>query len=207
MNKKAKLFSGYILNRILNGEKFWRVTILTPDFGTQACLVRVAGKNKTTCVPDLFDKAEILLDSPKSGMDGELRFSKEYRLIRRNCGISRDYTALFCASKFVSILAKNSFPPDSVPALFKLCENAIHAFAEKSRGDATYFKALWTLARNGGYAVKEDWFENSCFEDREGIAQVLKTPLEIMQIDARDLAHYTRRLENWLVNEHQFIIN
>ena len=207
MPAAAKQFSGYVLDRIVQGEKFWRVRIFTETLGAQSCLVRIAGKNKTTCVPDLFDKAEILLEKPKNGQaEEELRFAKEYRLVHRNSGISRDYTALFSASKFVSVLAKNAFAPESAPALFKLCENALHAFAEKPHADATYFKALWTLAREGGYAVKEDWFENSAFDDRDTISFVLRTPLENLEIDSRDIARCTHRLENWLVHEHQFAI-
>lgn len=205
MPEKAKLFSGFILDRIVQGEKFWRVVILTREYGAQPCLVRIAGKNKTTCVPDLFDEAEILLDKPKAGTDSALRFAKEYRLVRRNVGISGNYSALVCASKFASLLAKNTFPPDSHTGIYRLSENVFRAFGEKPNPDATYLKALWTLARDNGYPVREDWFENSCFEDREGIAAVLKTPLEQLCIDSRDITHYVHRLESWLSREHQFI--
>lgn len=205
MPEKAKLFSGFILDRIVQGEKFWSVVILTREYGAQPCLVRIAGKNKTTCVPDLFDEAEILLDKPKAGTDSTLRFAKEYRLVRRNVGISGNYSALVCASKFASLLAKNTFPPDSHTGIYRLSENVFRAFGEKPNPDATYLKALWTLARDNGYPVREDWFENSCFEDREGIAAVLKTPLEQLCVDSRDIAHYVHRLESWLSREHQFI--
>lgn len=207
MPEKAKQFSGFILNRIVQGEKFWRVVILTREYGAQPCLVRIAGKNKTTCVPDLFDEAEILLSPAKSGTDSGLRFAKEYRLIKRNGGISGNYSALVCASKFASVLTKNSFPQDSNESVFRLAVNVFRAFGEKPNAEATYLKALWTLARENGYPVREDWFENSCFEDREGIAAVLKTPLEQLCIDSRDIQHYVRRLEAWLAREHNFIFD
>lgn len=207
MPEKAKQFSGFILNRIVQGEKFWRVVILTREYGAQPCLVRIAGKNKTTCVPDLFDEAEILLSPAKSGTDSVLRFAKEYRLIKRNGSISGNYSALVCASKFASLLTKNSFPQDSNESVFRLAVNVFRAFGEKPNAEATYLKALWTLARENGYPVREDWFENSCFEDREGIAAVLKTPLEQLCIDSRDIQHYVRRLEAWLAREHNFIFD
>lgn len=206
MPDKAKQFSGFILNREVQGEKFWRVVILTREYGAQPCLVRIAGKNKTTCVPDLFDEAEILLDKPKAGTDSHLRFAKEYRLVRRNIGISGNYSALVCASKFATLLTQNTFPQDSHAGVYKLCKNVFRAFGEKPNAEATYLKALWTLSRENGYPVREDWFENSCFEDREGIAAVLKTPLEQLCADSRDIAHYVHRLEAWLVREHHFIL-
>ena len=206
MPEKAKQFSGFILDRIVQGEKFWRVVILTREYGAQPCLVRIAGKNKTTCVPDLFDESEILLDKPKSGTDSHLRFAKDYRLVKRNVGISGNYNALVCASKFASVLAKNAFPTDSHESVFKLAANVFRAFGEKPNAEATYLKALWTLARENGYPVREDWFENSCFEDREGIAAVLKTPLEQLCVDPRDVTHYIHRLEAWLVREHHFVM-
>lgn len=205
MPEKAKQFSGFILDRVVQGEKFWRVVILSREYGAQPCLVRIAGKNKTTCVPDLFDEAEILLSPPKTGTDSSLRFAKEYRLVKRNVGISRNYAALVCASKFAGVLAKNTFPQDSHENIFRLATNVFRAFGEKPNADASYLKALWTLARENGYPVREDWFENSCFEDRQGIAAVLKTPLEQLCVDSRDLIHYVRRLESWLIREHHFI--
>lgn len=207
MPEKAKHFSGFILDRAIQGEKFWRVVILTREYGARACLVRVAGKNKTTCVPDLFDEAEILLDKPKAGTDSNLRFAKEYRLVQRNHGISGNYKALVCACKFTTLLAKNAFSPDTYESVFKLCRNVLRAFGEKPNPDATYFKALWTLARENGYPVKEDWFEHSRFEEREGIANVLKTPLEQLEVDPLDLTLYTHRLESWLAREHHFIFD
>lgn len=206
MPEKAKQFSGFILDRAVHGEKFWRVIVLTREHGAQTCLVRIAGKNKTTCVPDLFDEAEILLDKPKAGAEDAPRFAKEYRVVRRNSGISGNYAALVCASKLASVLAKNAFPPDAADAVFALCANAFRAFGEKPNAEAAYLKALWTLARETGYPVKEDWFENSAFDDRESVAAILKTPLDALECDPRDVAHHTRRLEAWLEREHHFVL-
>ncbi|MCD8299509.1 MAG: hypothetical protein LUD39_07170 [Opitutae bacterium] len=206
MPTPANKYCGFILDRCVHGEKFWRVAILTREFGSVSCFVRISGKNKTTVVPDLFDEAEILLEKPKSGSESDPRFAKEYNLVHRNSGIAKSYTALSVASKFVAILAKNAFPVDSAESLYTLCANTFRALAEKPNPEACYLKALWTLARDGGYPVKEDWLKNSNSADVQEIVAILRSPLESVVADARDVVRHSRRLESWLEREHRFVL-
>ncbi len=202
-----KQFYGFVLERSISGEKYWKISILTREHGAVLCFVRIAGKNKTTVVPDLFDEAEILLEKTKNGAENEIRFAKEYRLVKRNSGIAKSYAALAAASKFVAILAKNSFAPDAAGTLFSLCQNSLQAFAEKPNPAACYLKTLWKIAKNGGYPVKEDWLENSNFEDRNEIVETLKTPLEEVKIVPQKIERFARSLEFWLEREQQFLIS
>ncbi len=206
MSAPTTRYCGFILNRTVDREKFWRIVILTQEFGTVTCLLRISTKSKTNIVPDLFDEAEILLEKPKAKNTSELRFAKEYYLINRNSGISKSYASLSAASKFASVLAKNEFAPDSAEDIFALCKTTFLALTEKPNPEACYLKVLWTLARHGGYPVKEDWLENLSPDDRRDVIKVLHTPLESISSNVHDVERYVHSLESWLEHEHQFIV-
>lgn len=195
----------YILGRAVHGEKFWRITALSAEDGAFSCLIRQATKKAGTIVPDLFDEAEILLERPKAGTDAP-RFAKEYALIARRTGISGDYSALVYASRLATVLAKNAFPPDARAAVFSICGNAIAAFSEKPRKDAVYFKSLWLLARECGLPAREDWFESLPYNDKLCAARTLKTPLDAIDVPARDVERMISRIEFWLARENDFLI-
>lgn len=201
--------TGYVLDRIVHGEKFWRVVLATREKGVCACLVRISGgaKSKQICVPDLFDEVEVTLPQGRAGTAGDLLVAKEFRTILKCGGISRDYEVLIHASRWTFVLAKNPVSQDAAGTLFSLAEKVLKAFAEKPFPAATYFKGLWMLAKISGYPVKEDWFERLVYDEREAVCGVLMTPLEALKIDARMLRHIVQRLENWLSFNHHFRFN
>ncbi len=206
MSAPTNRYCGFILDRCVDREKFWRIVILTQEFGAVTCLLRISTKSKTNIVPDLFDEAEILLEKPKAQNTSDLRFAKEYCLVCRNSGIAKSYASLSVASKFASILAKNAFAPDTTEDIFTLCKTTFIALIKKPNPEACYLKALWTLSRHCGYPVKEDWLENSNSDDRRNIVDILRTPLESVSANVHDVERYIRHLEFWLEHEHQFIV-
>lgn len=195
----------YILGRAVHGEKFWLINTLSAEEGNLSCLIRQATKKTGTIVPDLFDEAELALERPKAGAEGP-RFAKEYTLLARHTGISGNYSGLVYASRLASALARNAFPPDARESVFKLCRNAISAFSEKPRKDATFFKSLWLLARESGLPVREDWYESLSFEDKNVVAKILKTPLEALDVPVREAEHFISRIEYWLSKENDFAL-
>lgn len=192
----------YILGREVHGEKFWRVAVLTAEEGVSQCLVRQSAK-KATIVPDLFDEADLRFDKAKAGTNAP-RFVREYTLCARHTGISGDYSALVYASRFAAVLSRNAFPPDARDAIFSLCGNVIDAFSGKPRRDATYFKALWLLARESGLPVREDWFYSLPFADKETVSKTLRTPLDSLEVPTRDIELMISRIEYWLAVENDF---
>lgn len=196
----------FILGRAVHGEKFWLITTLSAEEGASSCLIRQSTKKTGTVVPDLFDEAEITFERPKAGSDGP-RFAKEYALIARHTGISGDYAGLVYASRFATVLARNAFPPDARAAVFSVCRSAISAFSEKPRRDATYFKSLWMFARECGLPVREDWFESLSYEDRLCVSSVLRSPLDALDVPARDVERVVARMDYWLVRENDFSVS
>lgn len=195
----------YILGRSVHGEKFWLINTLSVEEGSLSCLIRQSTKKTGTIVPDLFDEAELSLERPKAGVEGP-RFAKEYSLLTRHTGISGNYCGLVYASRLATVLAHNAFSPDAREGVFKICRNAIAAFSEKPRKDATYFKSLWLLARESGLPVREDWFESLNYEDKAAVAETLKTPLESLSVLAPAVEHFISRIEYWLSKENDFAL-
>lgn len=195
----------YILGRSVHGEKFWLITTLSVEEGSNSCLIRQSTKKAGTIVPDLFDEAEIVFEKSKPGSEGP-RFAKEYTLLVRHTGISGSYDGLVYASRLAMVLSRNAFPADARATVFNLCKNAISAFSEKPRKDATYFKSLWLLARESGLPVREDWFESLAYDDKLCVSTVLKTPLEALEVSVPEVDRITFRIEYWLSHENDFTI-
>ncbi len=195
----------FILGRAVHGEKFWLITTLSEEEGVLPCLIRQSTKKTGTIVPDLFDEAELSLERRKAGSEGP-RFAKEYTLLTRHTGISGNYSGLVYASRFATVLARNAFPSDARKTVFALCCNAIAAFSSKPRKDATFFKSLWLLSRECGLPVREDWFESLPFDDKSGVSQILKTPLEKLDVPVREVERMISRIEYWLAHENDFLI-
>lgn len=196
----------FILGRAVHGEKFWLITTLSEEEGVLSCLIRQSTKKTGTIVPDLFDEADLTLERAKAGSEGP-RFAKEYTLTARHTGISGNYSGLVYASRFATVLARNAFPPDARASVYALCRNAISAFSDKPRKDATYFKSLWLLARECGLPVREDWFESLPFDDKTCVARILRTPLEALDVPAPESERVISRLEYWLSRENDFFIS
>lgn len=197
-----------MLRRESAGERHLRLTLLDPEHGLVRCLYKPASKSGAAMVtPDLFDSAEVFLDTPKAGEAA--RFVREYRLVRRLSGLGADYARLTYACRLANLLAKNPHPPESWPSLHALAEGAFTAFAEKPRPDAAYFKTLWVLARDEGLPVKADFGAGLRAGENELAALVLARPLaELDEVAApRALVEgLSRALERWLVREAHFVI-
>ncbi|MCR5184060.1 MAG: hypothetical protein K6B46_05095 [Opitutales bacterium] len=187
------------------------MTLITRETGIRVCLVRyaVGGRQKKpakTCVPDLFDKVELVLPSAKAGIATDLLVAKEYNVLEKMRGIG-NYDSLFYASNWAFLLAKNQYPADLSETVYDLAERILIFFASKPLPQAIYFKGLWLLVKTMGYPVKEDWFENLAYDEREAAQEILTTPLDELKIDSRMLRHLVVRLERWLTYSHQFRFN
>jgi hypothetical protein len=193
---------GILLSREPTGERFWKLTLLCEEHGILWCLLRVPSKPGSEATPDLFDTAEVRLNAPKgSGAS----FVSEYRVEERITALGADYTRLEIACRWARLLIQNPPPPDSAPAVFALCKQALEAFAKRPRPDATLFKSLWKLARDGGWPVFEHWLAGLPAPERERARTALRQPLDAQDAPPAVLARLTRDLENWLTRECHFI--
>jgi hypothetical protein len=179
-------------------DAFEQLTAFSAEQGVLHLLRRVK-QTKTSGTPlDLFDEAELWLESSSQGRTW---FVKEHRFIQRHDGIGRSYDALRVAAALGQLLARNPVPDESRLAVADLLRTSLSALAAGGRPDLVWLKSLYCLLRDEGYPVKQQWWPGLSTEEREIAAQVLNQPLAGQKADATAVARVARRLEDWVKAE------
>lgn len=182
-----------------SGESFQKLDILTAESGAFLCLKRLSKKNPLSAAPDLFDSADIQLETSKQGT---ARFVSEYQLVQRRSSIGQSYRKLQYASDFCALIAQNG-PHMAAPAeLYRLTERTLNAFAERDVPGIVFLKAVYLLLKDEGYPVRESWWPQLPSHLREPGKQLLNQPtpdsakpelLEACVELSRNLCHWLRR--------------
>lgn len=188
--------TAFILAKQPSGsDSFEQLTVFSAGDGVLHCLRRIP-QGKATATPlDLFDEAELWLESSNQGRTW---FIKEHRLIRRHDGIGRSYEALRAAAALTSFLTRNPVPDESRDAVVGLLRSTFTALAGGGRPDIIWLKALYCLLRDEGYPVKQQWWPQLGAADRDTAAQLLNQPLAAQTADGSAVARITQRLEDWV---------
>ena len=199
MSAPAVTERALVLRIAPSGESFHKLDILTPDNGALLCLKRISKKNHLTAAPDLFDSADINLETSKQGT---ARFVREYQLVQRRSRIGQSYHKLRYASDFCALLAHNGRHMADPAALFQLAERTLDAFAKRDAPAIVFLKALYLLLKDEGYPVRESWWPQLHASLRVPAKQLLNNPtpdhaeaplLEVCEQASRNLCHWLRR--------------
>ncbi|MBI2814327.1 MAG: hypothetical protein HYX71_08590 [Opitutae bacterium] len=199
--------TAFVLARQPSGsDSFEQLTAFSAEQGVLLCLMRKA--KATPPAParrssalrsegwlDLFDETELWLESSNQGRTW---FIKEHRLIQRHDGIGRSYDALRAAAALGSLLSRNPVPDESRKAVAGLLRTTFAALAGGGRPDIVWLKALYSLLRDEGYPVKQQWWPQFSPADRDTAAHLLNQPLAAQTADTATVARITRRLEDWV---------
>ena len=179
-------------------DSFEQLTAFSSEHGLLHCLRRFL-KGKTPATPiDLFDEAELWLESTNQGRTW---FIKEHRFIQRHEGIGRSYDALCAAAAFTALVSRNTVSDESRGPVIALLRSTLTALATGGRPDVTWLKALYCFLRDEGYPVKQQWWPDLPSSDRETAAHLLNQPLAAQTTDAATVARISRRLEAWVKAE------
>ena len=179
-------------------DSFEQLTAFGADQGVLH-LLRRTKQSKTSATPlDLFDEAELWLESPSQGRTW---FIKEHRHLQRHEGIGRSYEALKSAAAIGALLVRNPVPDESRPAVAELLRTSLAALATGGRPDIVWLKTLYCLLRDEGYPVKQQWWPQLTDSDRDLAAQLLNQPLAAQTAEAAQVARIVRRLQDWVASE------
>ena len=191
--------TAFILSRQPSGaDAFEQLTAFSSEQGVLHLLRRMK-QTKTSPTPlDLFDEAELWLESSNQGRTW---FIKEHRFIQRHEGIGRSYEALQAAAAFGQVLARNPVGDESRPAVIDLLRSSFSALATGGRPDVVWLKSLYCLLRDEGYPVKQQWWPELPAADRDLAAQLINQPLAGQTVEPAAVARITRRLEDWVAAE------
>lgn len=202
--------TAFILTRQPSGsDTFEQLTAFSGEHGTLHCLARLPKAAKPaparrSSAPqsegrlDLFDEAELWLESTSQGRTW---FIKEHRHLQRHEGIGRSYDALKAAAAISALLARNPVPDESRAAVVGLLRSSLGALASGGRPDIVWLKTLYSLLRDEGYPVKQQWWPQLPAVDRDAAAQILNQPLTAQTAEPPQVARIVRRLEDWVAAE------
>lgn len=188
-----------VLRIAASGESFQKLDILTPDSGAFLCLKRASKKNHLIAAPDLFDSADIHLETSKQGT---VRFVSEYQLVHRRSRIGQSYRKLRYASDFCALIAQNGPHMADPTALYLLTERTLNAFAERDAPAIVFLKAVYLLLKDEGYPVRESWWPQLHAPLRGPAKHLLNNPtpdnadpslLEACELASNNLCHWLRR--------------
>lgn len=163
-----------VLRKQPSGESFLKLDLIGPELGCSLCLKRVASKKQSqNAAPDLFDTAEVQLDTSKHGT---AQFVGEYQIIQRRSEIGLNYRALRYASDFSNLLIANGGHIAEIPALYKLAERSMDAFAERLEPSVVFLKSVYILLKDEGYPVRESWWPQVPSQHRGAARKLLGQP-------------------------------
>src|SRR6478736_3638810 len=191
--------TAFILARQPSGsDAFEQLTAFSAEHGILHLLRRLK-QSKTSATPlDLFDEAELWLESSSQGRTW---FVKEHRFIQRHDGIGRSYDALRAAVALGQLLTRNPVPDESRDAVVDQLRTSFGALAAGGRPDIVWIKSLYCLLRDEGYPVKQQWWPALQAADREIAAQVINQPLAAQTAAPDAVVRVTKRLEEWVAGE------
>lgn len=188
-----------VLAKLPSGsDSFEQLTVFSGEQGVLHCLRRIT-QSKTAATPlDLFDEAELWLESTNQGRTW---FIKEHRFILRQPGLGRSYDALRTAAALSHLISRNPVSDESRPAVAELLRSSLAALAGGGRPDITWLKALYCFLRDEGYPVKQQWWPELPAAEREWAVQLLNQPLIGQTAAPETVAPIIRRLEEWVHRE------
>lgn len=194
----------FVLLKRPPADAFQTFTVFSAAHGVLLALQRLPKKSAaTTTALDLFDEASLLLESSNQGRTW---FVRETQLLTRPSGIGRSYEALRLASALATIVARNTVDEASRPAVAELLRVAFAAFGSGARPDIVFFKSLYRFAREEGYPLKEQWFPTLPIADRNEVARLLNRPLAEQSAAPDAVAHFQRRLEEYLRGHTEILV-
>lgn len=192
--------AAFILGRQASGsDNFEQLTAFSAEHGQLLCLRRLSAKNSTGATPlDLFDEAELALESPSQGRTW---FIKEHRHLTRHPGIGRGYDALRAAAALASLIARNPVADESRATVVGLLRQSFGALETGARPDLVWLKALFIFLRDEGYPVKQHWWHQLAAADRDAAAQILNHPIAGQATARETVAHLTSLLQDWVASD------
>ncbi len=197
MSRLDTIERAFVLRITPSGESFQKVDILTIESGHILCLKRISKKTLSQTTPDLFDTADIILESSRQGTT---RFIKEYQLLQRRSAIGQSYRKLQHASEFCALIVQNAPHMADSLILYEITERALNAFAKKELPEMTSLKALYLLLKDEGYPVRESWWPQLPTHLKEPAKQLINNPLpeNASEKQIKLCREIEQSLRNWL---------
>jgi hypothetical protein len=190
-----------ILGREPGAERFEKIRIFGSEEGLDLVMLRKSSRSKGIDALDLFDEAELLLEKKSTG---GLAFIKEARCLQRHSTISKNYPRFEAAAWFAKAVYLNAQHMSNAEGVFDLLKRSFAAWNEEKPTHIVLFKALFLLAHEDGFPVKERWMLRLEEEQTSKAVLILNgKPEANAHLDHEAQALWVQ-LSDWLKHEQDF---
>ena len=205
MSQPAVSEQALILCLDRSGESYQRITALSANSGCFVCLKRSSKKHPLQDAPDLFDTAEIDLETARSG---NTRFVRSYRTLHRRSQLGASYRTLSCVAEFAKLIARNAPLMADYPLLFQLTEQSLNAFCERPHPEIVHLKSLYKLLQAEGYPVRESWWPQLGSKAKAQATELLNqpTPDAANEDQLKSAVLLIESMCRWLERETDFVL-
>jgi recombinational DNA repair protein (RecF pathway) len=183
-------------------ERFSRVQLFSDEAGYLQALRRKSTRRAGTLQLDLFQSVEVVLEQ-KAGY--ELSFLKECNIVLERQTIATHYAAFDCACRFCRAIQLNAGHMEHPESIFQLLAQSLDAWNEKPLPHATLLKALFKLASQEGFPVRERWLPQHNNTEVATIRILLGQPLQSLSIPDSHAKELAEDLTNWLSSQQDFL--
>jgi hypothetical protein len=185
-----------------NTERFNRIHLFESEHGYICVLKRKSSKKISSNNLDLFQEVEIVIQKTN---DQDIGFVKEFTIIEAHTGIGKNYTAFDNASQFCRAIQLNARHMPNPQSVFELIKLSLHSWHCKPNPDVTLFKALYRLASEDGFPVKEDWLLRLNKNEREIAKSVLYRKVDEQEPASNAVKQLAEHLIKWLTHQQDFL--
>ena len=186
-----------LLQQTPTGESSLRLSVLSPKQGHLIVFKKTGKTLSSRAQPDLFDTATLHIQTSK---DGKFHHLSSYHPISRRDRIPKNYLNFQTASQLANFLNLNAPWIEDSTSTFRLAEKALDALNLSMAHPAIInLKTLYTLLKQEGYPVRQDWRVKIPQSQQEDLSRVLHYPLDqLHQFPGESVLPLLEKLQTWM---------
>jgi len=183
-------------------ERFSRVQLFSEESGYQQVLKRKSSKQAGIQHLDLFQTVEVVFEQKPTY---EMAFLKETHILADRDRIGKNYSAFENASRFCRAIHLNARHMENPKTIYELLVQCLDAWNSKPNPHTIFLKALFRLAAEEGFPVRELWLSEMNPDDRTQTRIILSEPLDTLKIPDSVSKVLADQLINWLTHRQDFL--
>lgn len=192
-----------LLQQTPTGESSLRLSFLAPGEGHLTVFKKTGKTLSPRAQPDLFDTANLHIQTSK---DGKFHHLSSYHPITRRDRIPKNYQNFEAACQVTNFLNRNvPWIEDSI-STYRLAEKALDALnSTEVHPSIIQLKMLYTLLKQEGYPVRQDWRAKVPDSQKVDLTTVLHSPLyQLHQVSGESVLPLLDKLQNWMRHHTSF---
>ncbi len=183
-------------------ERFSRIQLFSKEEGFQQALKRKSTYRTGLQHLDLFQTVELVLEQKPTH---DIGFLKETHILAERANIGKTYAAFESASRFCRAIYLNARHVEAPESVYDLLQQCLDAWNSKPHPQTTFFKALFRLAMEEGFPVRQIWLHQMPAKEKALAYTILTQPLESLTSPETPSKVLAENLTNWLTHQQDFL--